>query len=468
MTLVVFLGPSLPLADARRVLDRAVYLPPVRQGDLASAVGTYAPTAVGIIDGEFGQSLSVWHKEVLFALSCGVHVFGASSMGALRAAETAEFGTVGVGRIYAQYADGTLTDDDEVALAHGTADSGYRPLSVPMVNIRAALAAAVAAGVLPPAIHDRVIDGCKALFFPDRSYAAVLRLAGEAGASAGEVAALRAFVRAHAPDLKRDDALALLERLRALPEPLAPFVPAFTFERTRNFETLYDHDRTVQRDGAAVPLGAVAAHVALHAPAFNALNGHALDRALADVLAEVLGVAASPDDVAAERKRFRVERRLDDEAALAAWRAANDLRGDEFEALLGALARRRLLHRWLIQRRSYARTARLVLDELRLSGEYDAWVRRAIAHERLLGADAADAADAADEAFSPAQLAIEHMRATPCRIPIPVDQWAAEAGLEGVVHLRMELLRGRAARRRLRRATEHAALGATPSAEAAR
>jgi hypothetical protein len=70
----------------------------------------------------------------------GVHVFGAASMGALRAAELAAFGLEGVGDIYEAFASGALEDDDE-------AEGGYRPLSEAMVNIRPTLQAAE--GVAP-------------------------------------------------------------------------------------------------------------------------------------------------------------------------------------------------------------------------------------------------------------------------------------------------------------------------------
>jgi hypothetical protein len=75
MNRCVFIGPTLPHAQAGRVLD-AVYLPPVAQGDVYLAVKDGAE-AIGIVDGYFQQVLSVWHKEILWALSKGVHVFGA-------------------------------------------------------------------------------------------------------------------------------------------------------------------------------------------------------------------------------------------------------------------------------------------------------------------------------------------------------------------------------------------------------
>ena len=98
-----------------------------------------APAVIGIIDGYFEHVPSVAHKEVLWAMSRGIHVFGAASLGALRAAELLPFGMEGVGEIHAAYARGDLTDDDEVAVAHGLAAEGYRPVSEAMVNIRETL-----------------------------------------------------------------------------------------------------------------------------------------------------------------------------------------------------------------------------------------------------------------------------------------------------------------------------------------
>ena len=44
---------------------------------------------------------------------------GASSMGALRAAELSQFGMVGIGEVYQAFKLGRLEDDDEVAIVHG-------------------------------------------------------------------------------------------------------------------------------------------------------------------------------------------------------------------------------------------------------------------------------------------------------------------------------------------------------------
>jgi len=107
MTACIFAGPSLAPRDAAAPAD-FTWLPPARHGDVYRAVSLLRPRAIGIVDGYFQWVPSVWHKEILWALQQGVHVFGAASMGALRAAELAPFGMRGVGRIFEAYRDGVF------------------------------------------------------------------------------------------------------------------------------------------------------------------------------------------------------------------------------------------------------------------------------------------------------------------------------------------------------------------------
>src|SRR5262249_10679056 len=113
VTIIVFTGPTLPPAEAAKILD-ATYRPPAAIGDVYRAA-QQRPWAIGIIDGFFESIPSVWHKEVLWALAQGIHVYGAASMGALRAAELAAFGMTGVGMIFEAYRDGIIEEHDEVA-----------------------------------------------------------------------------------------------------------------------------------------------------------------------------------------------------------------------------------------------------------------------------------------------------------------------------------------------------------------
>ena len=104
MSVHVFLGPSLPIAEARQVLPQAVYHPPAAVGDVYRVAASGDCSVLALIDGLFQSVPAVWHKEILFALELGLRVFGASSMGALRAAELDVFGMVGVGTVYGWYA----------------------------------------------------------------------------------------------------------------------------------------------------------------------------------------------------------------------------------------------------------------------------------------------------------------------------------------------------------------------------
>ncbi|ADO73300.1 TfuA-like protein [Stigmatella aurantiaca] len=210
--LIVFCGPSLSPEEGRAVVD-AVFLPPARQGDLYLAARE-KPTAIGLVDGLFDQVNSVAHKEIRWAMSQEIHVLGGANMGALRAVELAAFGMEGVGTIFGWYQRGLIEDDDEVALIHGAAEDGHRPLSEPMVNIRATLSAAEASGVISSTLHGALLGIVKESFYPDRSYPMMLARARERGLGAGELEALRDFIGTRKVDQKRLDALRLLEVMR--------------------------------------------------------------------------------------------------------------------------------------------------------------------------------------------------------------------------------------------------------------
>src|SRR2546428_5070374 len=140
--IIAFTGPTISAFRARKILD-ADYRAPAKAGDVLLAT-QFHPQAIVIIDGVFECVPSIWHKEILFALSEGIHVYGGSSMGALRAAELHTFGMVGVGRIFEAYRSGLLEDDDEVAVVHGAVSDETIVQSEAMVNVREGLRLAAA------------------------------------------------------------------------------------------------------------------------------------------------------------------------------------------------------------------------------------------------------------------------------------------------------------------------------------
>jgi len=209
---IIFTGPSLP-PRLRPDDTRFEWRRPVRQGELYRAALAH-PTVIGVIDGYFEVVPTVWHKEILWAMAQGIHVFGAASIGALRAAELDTFGMRGVGAIYGAYRDGVLEDDDEVAVLHGPEELGYPPLTEAMVNIRATLEEAGRRGILPPDLAQRLTAIGKALFYKERTYEAILRAAAESGMPEHRLGDFSAWLPRGRGDQKRLDAEAMLEAIR--------------------------------------------------------------------------------------------------------------------------------------------------------------------------------------------------------------------------------------------------------------
>ncbi|UUX91411.1 TfuA-related McrA-glycine thioamidation protein [Methanoplanus endosymbiosus] len=205
---VVFLGPSLPLSEAEQILPgpSAEYRPPVKRGDL-EAVMAEKPKIVCIIDGLFFQDCSVGHREVLKLLNSGIKVYGASSMGALRACELEDFGMTGIGRVFEMYRDGVVESDDEVALACDpfTGES----ISDALIDIRINLERAVDEGVITPDESTIILKTASDIYYPERTYRKIIKAASE---SIGEASAgnFMEFIGKVPYSQKREDAKALL------------------------------------------------------------------------------------------------------------------------------------------------------------------------------------------------------------------------------------------------------------------
>ena len=231
MKAVIFAGPSLP--PAFRPDDPALeWRPPVKQGEVYE-VALARPAIIGIIDGYFEVTPTVWHKEILWAMAQGLHVYGSASIGALRAAELHHFGMVGIGRIFAAYRDGILTDDDEVAVLHGPEELGYPAVTEAMVNIRATLDKAVADHVLNRELALHLAKMGKALFYKGRNWDATLRLAGSQGLPSVQLEKLATWLRYHQLDQKRIDALKMIAAIRAhLEAGVTPLTVSYYFHDT--------------------------------------------------------------------------------------------------------------------------------------------------------------------------------------------------------------------------------------------
>jgi len=341
---VVFLGPSLPLAQARQLLPDAHYLPPCAMGDVYGALQRHRPKVIAIIDGLFERTPAVWHKEILYALSQGVTVIGGGSMGALRAAELAAFGMRGVGHSFAGFASGALEDDDEVAITHLGAEDGYRPMCEPMVNLRYGLALAEQQGLLQAAQVQALVAGMKRLFYPERSWDALYALALTQGMAAAQVQALRQWLDMRQPDRKGEDAAAVLRAVRhceALSADSAPLRPEF--EPTVFWDHLVSYHGGTDGGAQAPSQERLIDYVRLGVPGRAQLLDAALLSVLVRLVCRQLGALDVEDGAA--MARFRRERGLNKPAELRAWMQAQGLGAEHCLELARDEARTRQLHR---------------------------------------------------------------------------------------------------------------------------
>ena len=219
MKTVIFVGPTL--RDVQ--LPGAEVRPPAGVGDVLRA-SRERIARIAIIDGYFERMAAVWHKEILVALDRGIEVWGAASMGALRAAELDGFGMRGVGAIYRWFKRGVLTCDDEVAVAHLPGEVGYRQVSDALVNLRDGLARAAKRGIIAASTRDALIELARRPFYRERSWARLLNDARAAGLPARQLTALEAWPK---PDRKAEDARLLITMLARTPprRPRAPKTP---------------------------------------------------------------------------------------------------------------------------------------------------------------------------------------------------------------------------------------------------
>lgn len=207
---VVFLGPSMPWQDAKKILASAEYRPPAGRGDIAAVVGK-GFSAIGLIDGVFYQRAAVAPREILYAIENGITVVGGSSMGAIRASELDSCGMLGVGRIYGWYKDGTINSDDEVALIFNP--ETFQPISEPLVNIRSTIELLLGEEKISDGEGGLLLDAAKKTPFQLRNYMRVVQGAMNMGLEKARAATILSMMKEERVDQKRLDAVEVLGKL---------------------------------------------------------------------------------------------------------------------------------------------------------------------------------------------------------------------------------------------------------------
>ncbi|MGW4984038.1 TfuA-like protein [Streptomyces mirabilis] len=343
----VYVGPTLP-RDEPLLSDPSVrLLPAIRHGDLFDDAIADTDTVV-IIDGLYHQTAALRHKEILATLARGVHVLGAASIGALRAAELHRFGMRGVGAIFRRYLSGELTADDEVAVGQDP-DDDQHALTWPLVNLRYILDLATQDGVVSAATATMLLDEFRTLYYPQRTTPALRAVCHRHYATALTTwIHERRTVDPYFGDLKRLDAL------KGLRAALSGIQPALQVRAdglhwdTPYFRRWRAYFATERVDGMELPTGLRIGYQQIFDPGFprvwhdylDHLSRHPDDGGTGMPLAErmirltsndcdplpVHAVFRIPVDVGDEAavKRLLVNESAPDRSAVARYLAAND------------------------------------------------------------------------------------------------------------------------------------------------
>jgi hypothetical protein len=332
-SVVIFVGPTLPAADILAAFEHLdldlTILPPAEQGDILRLLDRL-PDAIGMIDGQFFHAPAVLHREIMLALEQGARVLGAASIGALRAAELDVFGMEGVGAVYRLYRSGKHDGDDEVAVMHTAASDGYRHLTEALVTIRHNLGRAQQQGVISGRSAAQVVAALKRLHFTRRTHEAVL-----SATPAVERPALAAFLTHETVDLKRADALLLLETIARRIAGAEAWPPRIAVEvnQTSHFARYRREYVGQQTEAGHLRDDLVLAFERLLSPTFLRLYRRVTWRCLAVDEAQQRGLV--PAEPAALLDAFRQSKDLPSEAAFEHWLRQRRLRRDELLELLG-------------------------------------------------------------------------------------------------------------------------------------
>ncbi len=209
---IIYTGLSLPFDEAKEILDsfddnEIIYKRPIKRGDLSLSLKEN-PDIIGIIDGVFHQNSAVGHKEILNVIKNGVKVYGASSMGALRASELDTLGMTGIGYVYNQYASGEVDSDDDVAVMLDS--ETLEALSEPLINMKYVFTNAVSENIITEEEKEELLAIAKQTFYPKRNYAQTLTQSNLDNDSKNK---LINFIR-ESVDIKKEDAKDLLKTIK--------------------------------------------------------------------------------------------------------------------------------------------------------------------------------------------------------------------------------------------------------------
>lgn len=212
---IVFLGPSLSIEKARKIIN-AEFLPPAKKGDFIKLSLTSEKKIIILIDGVFLQDYPPTPIEVFQVVNKNnFQVYGASSLGALRAVELEKFGMKGYGQVFELFKKNIINSDDEVAV---TFDNSYNLLSEAMIDIRYNLFLAFKKGIIDKETKQLITRTAKKIYFPFRSYENIVKKSIELYSDTRDtIEDFHNFVSTQRQSLKELDAMGILKKIAENP-----------------------------------------------------------------------------------------------------------------------------------------------------------------------------------------------------------------------------------------------------------
>ena len=441
---LVYLGPSLSSISARKILPNAIYKPPAKQGDILSDVVNHEPTHIILIDGEFRQNLSPWHKEIVYALQFPSvkAVYGASSMGAIRAAGLDWIGMIGIGQVYEWYRNGITEDDSEVALNYtsraritmeaepASHDVVYYPLTVPLCDIRAGMLhyQKEFEGQPVAAESRRFFEVMQKVHYMDRTE----KLCKDTWDNAFGISF------PHIPQ-KEIDAVHVLQDFRELhPEPKVR--PGLKHLSTF-FQALYDRDRKIMLNGHAVPQQHIDSYTLLHNPEYERICWDAANQELALMLCDFLSVMVGPEEIDAESRRFWLRAGIETQAQFESMLTVNGWTHHEYERLIVQNTRIHKLQHAMTVTKMYRRNTRALLDYLRTHQAFDYWANQAANLETQIKQSGVDDWLGINLEKSALALLSEHFEKEGLDLKMTPEDYLLETGFSNATELAVALQR---------------------------
>lgn len=434
--ILVFLGPTLPIRLAQELIV-ADFMPPAKQADIYSAVRNSPPSIIVLIDGEFNQALSVWHKEILFALAQGVRVIGASSMGALRAAELHSLGMTGVGKIFEDYRDGIIDADDEVALTYGPAEIGYPQTTIPLVNLRATVENAERSEVITLEEKYILMGVLKNIHFSVRTKHRIRQEMVNRGFSTAD---FEKIIVNHFIDQKMLDAIVALETAKAISSVPKSLLNTPEFRKTHSLNVVDQQDR-LTHDGFR--RREIAKFISLTQKDFSSTLGNALNRTLSILLGKMMSIEASAMEIDEQAKMFRSKFSIVDDLNFDSWLRLNDVNLEDFSRLMRENAICQKLYRWLLSTMGACEHTQSTLDFITLQNEYSVWKDKLNACNDLKSLVVPSSMDDTDliAGLSLNQLLELHSKHHPRLTNGALVEWMKDVGFQGEDDFKNELLK---------------------------